>query len=39
MQVAMMTIIMSNTSNILLNLVDALNTSLATEEEEEGSSS
>ena len=39
MQVAMMTIIMSNTSNILLNLVDAINASLATEEEEEGSSS
>lgn len=34
-----MTIALSNASNILLNLVDAVNTSLATEEEEEGSSS
>ena len=35
----MMTMILSTSSNILLNLVDAINTSLASEEEEEGSSS
>ena len=38
-QVAMMTVALSSTSNLILNLIEVLNSTLTSEEEEEGSSS